>query len=272
MPKVTIITVCLNAEKVIEETIESVLKLDFKDYEYLIIDGKSTDGTMEIAGKFSMAFQEKGVSYKIISESDSGIYDAMNKGIQYAAGDWIIYMNAGDTFYDEEVLKNISGEFCREADVIYGNVILKDRGHYKKAELKPIDEINKRMPIVHQGVFAQRKVIQTYMFNTEYPIAADYDLLVRLYLAGKKFIFVDKNVAIYGLDGVSEKHPIKTRKEQILVRKNAGMKETQCVGWLYVYTFVYYAIRNILKKLAPPILYSARRGWMPDPNFDEPVV
>ena len=105
MKRFCIITVCLNAEKVLEKTILSVLNQEFNEYEYLIKDGCSYDSTLRIAESYTSAFRKKGISYRIISQKDQGIYDAMNQAACAAQGEWILYMNAGDCFANNLVLK-----------------------------------------------------------------------------------------------------------------------------------------------------------------------
>ena len=107
MNKITIVTVCYNAEETIKNTIESVLSQNYCNYEYIVIDGKSTDNTLTILNDYRKGFQEKGIDYYIYSEKDNGIYDAMNKGIEHSLGDWIILMNADDSFYSSDVLTQV---------------------------------------------------------------------------------------------------------------------------------------------------------------------
>ena len=105
MKKITVVTVSFNAEGTIENTIRSVLDQSYDDFEYLILDGKSTDQTYEIVKSYDSSFKEKGIVFRHFSSPDSGIFDAMNKAVQEAQGEWIIYMNADDSFYDQNVLK-----------------------------------------------------------------------------------------------------------------------------------------------------------------------
>ena len=105
--KFTVITVTYNAEDVLAKTIESVLKQKCRPYEYLVFDGKSTDKTLDIADRYKTLFQEKGIRFVIVSEKDTGIYNAMNKGINAATGDFISFLNAGD-WYQEDALLNIN--------------------------------------------------------------------------------------------------------------------------------------------------------------------
>ena len=115
-PKISVVTICYNAEKYIEETICSVLNQDYEAIEYIIVDGASKDHTMEIVKQFDSKIS------KIVSEKDDGIYDAMNKGIQLASGDFIIFMNAGDRFYSNSVVKEAVAA-SNKALIFYGEAM-----------------------------------------------------------------------------------------------------------------------------------------------------
>ncbi|MCY1133837.1 glycosyltransferase family 2 protein [Bacteroides fragilis] len=115
-PLVTIITVCYNAETTIEKTILNVINQTYADIEYIIIDGGSNDGTIEIINKYANK-----ISYWM-SEPDRGIYDAMNKGIKLAKGDWVSFMNSGDSFYSLDTVEDVVQFIREEYDVIYGSV------------------------------------------------------------------------------------------------------------------------------------------------------
>ena len=123
MCKISIVTVCYNAERSIKSTIESVLKQTYTDYEYILIDGKSTDNTYKIVCSYDKKFKNRGVQYRHISEQDQGIFDAMNKGIQMARGRYINFMNADDKFHDSEVLETLFANQELDDDVIYGNTV-----------------------------------------------------------------------------------------------------------------------------------------------------
>lgn len=116
----TVITICLNAEENINDTIRSVLGQTCTDFEYIIKDGLSKDKTVEIAQSYNSAFLERGISYRIISQADQGIYDAMNQAVQEAQGEWVLYMNAGDIMANASVLEQVKESSCMdEADVMY---------------------------------------------------------------------------------------------------------------------------------------------------------
>ena len=115
-PKVSIITVCFNAKEMLMTTLEDIRKQKYDNLEYIVIDGKSSDGTLDLVNN------DQDIISKIVSEPDKGIYDAMNKGINIATGEWVIFMNAGDTFANENILTRVFKE-DDDADVIYGDVI-----------------------------------------------------------------------------------------------------------------------------------------------------
>ena len=145
--QISVTTVSLNAGNDIESTINSILNQSFTDYEYLIIDGGSVDATIEIAKRYTKNFLEKGISYRIISEKDEGIYDAMNKAAKYANGEWIIYINAGDALFDSTVLERLSSEIADDLDVIYGDAVLLDHNKYKLLKAKSLEFFKYSNPI-----------------------------------------------------------------------------------------------------------------------------
>lgn len=126
---VTIITICFNSEAVIKKTIESVLNQTYTDIEYIIIDGASRDKTVEIAESYKDAFADKGIDFKIFSETDKGIYDAMNKGIAKATGELVGLINSGD-FYEPQMLETAVKAYEEKPyDIFYGDInLIKDNG------------------------------------------------------------------------------------------------------------------------------------------------
>jgi len=188
-PLITIITVAYNAVKDIENTILSVLNQTYPNIEYIIIDGGSTDGTLDIIKKY-----EDKISYWV-SEPDKGIYDAMNKGTLKATGVWLNFMNAGDTFYDQQVLEKVfKDNDWSDTDVIYGDVYVKYKGGSKLKKTLPIKHLEKGMPFCHQSSFVRTTLQKQFLFNTNYKICADYDFFYTLYK--KKFYFKYTNILI----------------------------------------------------------------------------
>ncbi|MBI5150465.1 MAG: glycosyltransferase [Candidatus Omnitrophica bacterium] len=206
--KVSVITVCFRAEKSIERTIRSVLSQDYANIEYIIIDGASTDKTLEIIKKY-----EKKIA-KIVSEKDSGIFDAMNKGLRYTTGDLICFLNADDSFYDKEVVNDVVSVFTQysDADIVYGKLFFINvpQGRYfhpdqcNKERKTKLDMILHAMP--HQATFARKSVFaKAGDFNLQYKIGADYDWFLRCRNAGVRMRFVDRFISFFSYDGVSSR-------------------------------------------------------------------
>lgn len=195
LPTVSVVTVVRNAEDVIKKTIESVLQQSYPAVEYVVVDGRSTDSTWSTIQKFEDRID------MAISEPDEGIYDAMNKAARLASGEWIIFMNAGDTFADAEVLSRFTEAFAGDADVILGGVeqvLVDDIGERRFTQMPGLpDDLWIQMPTSHQSVFVRRTHLLTHPFDTSYRWCADQHQLLRLYAAGKKFRRKDSIVSVF---------------------------------------------------------------------------
>ncbi len=222
---ISIVTVCYNEEKTLGLTMASVFSQTYTDYEYLIKDGGSTDDTINIAGAFKEKFEKRGIKCRIISEKDEGLYDAMNTAAKEAAGDYIIFMNSGDLFFDCDVLKKIfEGKDRSDSDLIYGDAVETEFGEYYYFRKCP-ELIEERMPFSHQTVFASKALLEEYPFDLNLKITADYDFLLRTKKAGRTF--TDSNVvtALISKDGVSTVRLKDTYLESIEVRKKNGIEQ-----------------------------------------------
>ena len=195
--KLSIITVVRNGVTTIEQTILSVINQNYLDFEYIIIDGVSTDGTLPIINKYSDKI------HKVISEPDKGIYDAMNKGILLAKGEWVYFLGADDTLYSDNTLNELFTSFDKRADVLYGNVIFKN----SKTIFDGKFDYNKmclRVPC-HQAVFYKKDLFNEFgLFNTKYKINADAVMHVRTFCADQvTWSFKNQIIAIFDDTGVS---------------------------------------------------------------------
>jgi len=196
-PLITVVTVVFNGEKFLEETILSIINQTYDNVEYLIIDGGSTDGTLDIIKKY-----EHAIDYWV-SEKDKGIYDAMNKGIDLATGEWINFMNAGDM-----LLKIPAGYLNADADLVYGN----EKNATGVQQPKPIRLIKYgEMFACHQAMFFRLSEINHY---TNYKIYADYHLVMEMFLNKKKFIYINETICLYADGGVSSVVSNTKRKEK----------------------------------------------------------
>lgn len=173
----TIITVCFNSEKTIERTIQSVLNQTCRDYEYIIVDGASTDKTMEIVRKYEPLFEGR---MHWISEKDRGIYDAMNKGIRKASGELIGIVNSDD-YYEKDALAIMKGIYTGyEYSILYGAVRAVEDGREKMVYIKSHEFIEKDM-ITHPSCFISKKLYDTFgTYSLEYPYSADYEFMLRI--------------------------------------------------------------------------------------------
>lgn len=207
--KISIITVCYNSEKYIEETIKSVLKQTYKDIEYIIVDGNSRDKTLEIIKKYEPSFKGR---MKWISEKDKGIYDAMNKGIKIATGDYIGLINSDDYLANEYVIDTIYNKILEsKSEVIYGNLEFIDSEQKDKVvrKWKDIDYdqnlINKGWHPAHPTLYLKREIYEKIgVFALDYKIAADYDLMLRIFAIYKpKALYVNETFVKMRVGGVS---------------------------------------------------------------------
>ena len=182
---ITVITVVLNKKEELEKTIQSVANQTYKNVEHIIIDGGSKDGTLNVIRKYQHTIRAW------ISEPDEGIYDAMNKGIRLAKGDWINFMNAGDIFYNADSVSLLSDYFRSDVSLIYGDVEIDYTVFKRTQRAKHISTLWKGIVCCHQSVFIKRQILDKLMFNSKYNLAADYELLCRAYLGGCRAAKVD---------------------------------------------------------------------------------
>jgi glycosyltransferase involved in cell wall biosynthesis len=196
--KISVITVCYNAEKNIKTTIDSVISQTYKDFEYIIVDGASTDATASIVEEYRKKF-----AITFVSEKDKGIYDAMNKGVRLASGQWINFMNAGDFFIDKNVLEQVSSSLSEENDFVYGATKFCYDGFSVVRPPRPMSDFWIKMPFNHQGLFEKTSVLKKHPFDIRYALAADYEQILFGIKAKKKFFKAPMTVAVFNNEGTS---------------------------------------------------------------------
>lgn len=262
---ITVITVCLNAEKDIGRTINSILMQDLTGFEYLIKDGGSGDSTLGIAESYSDRFGEKDISFRIVSEKDEGIYDSMNRAAEIASGEWIIYVNAGDELFDEGVLTRLSSVISQESDVIFGDAVYLENGKYKMLKAGNPDEFKCKNPICHQASVSRTELVKKYRFDTRYSIAADFDMFLKMYLSGEiRYKKTDDVIAVFCLGGVSDRQILEREKEFDISRKRNGLKRAHMPRLQMVGICTLYFVRNLAVKILGSGFYSQKRGWYSD--------
>lgn len=214
-PVFSIVTITLNNRAGLEKTAASVMAQVYKDYEWIIIDGLSNDGTETLLDTLPA---------HVIREKDGGIYDAMNKGIAAAQGAYTIFLNAGDAFSDPDILATLARAVrAHDPDFIYGDA-LEDDGRYKKARTP--QWLFYGMFTHHQSMLYKTVLLKDFRYDTQYKIAADYDLTVRFLRRAKVRHYCPAAICIFESGGVSQRQMRLGRVEQYKVRKKLDV----CAG------------------------------------------
>ncbi|PKP50204.1 MAG: glycosyltransferase [Bacteroidetes bacterium HGW-Bacteroidetes-12] len=200
-PLVSIITVVFNGEKHLEQTIKSVLEQTYTNIEYIIIDGASTDGTLNIIKKYETQITT------FISEKDTGIYNAMNKGLALATGEIIGILNADDYYYEKTIELVVQAFIKSKAEIIYGNLVKQrsfEGNNYFKEVAPNISLMEKTMPIFHPATFVKKEVYEKIgNFNEKYKLSADYDFIYRAYNAKAVFEYLPQPLTVFRIDGAT---------------------------------------------------------------------
>lgn len=245
-PKISIITITYNSEKTLEETILSVINQGYSNLEYLIIDGGSKDGTLNIVEKYrdKIAF--------VISEPDKGISDAFNKGIKYATGEIIGIINSDDILC-AGALQAIANNYDPNVDVYRGHTVIWDDVEGSKLSVNPTMSFPLFKPIkavCHQSTFVTKSAYEKYgVYRIDFRYMMDADLLHRLYLKGAKFKYVDYDMGLFRLGGVTnDDWKKKIPEKRALIRCNGGGL------WLEYLTVSEFILRNFIKGICYKVL------------------
>lgn len=218
-PLFSIITVTFNSVKNLKHTIESVKCQTFSDYEYIIIDGASSDNTL------SFIDTVKTSCFKILSETDEGIYDAMNKGLDLAKGEYVLFLNAGDTFHSNSILLKVA-DIVKEYNypgIIYGQTRIVDENrkylgerHLDAPEVLSVESFSKGMLVCHQAFFALRKITSPY--NRKYRFSADYEWCIKCLQHSKKNVYIgDEPIIDYLAEGATTQNHFKSLMERFRI-------------------------------------------------------
>jgi glycosyltransferase involved in cell wall biosynthesis len=262
MIRFTVITITYNAEQVLERTLQSVLHQTYEGVEHLIIDGASKDGTLAMAEAYKQQSDASDSGHKVIikSEPDHGIYDAMNKGLTQAYGDYVVYLNAGDFFPQDDTLEQIVHrckltEYPSEAlpGVLYGNTdIVDNEGRFlHPRRLQPPPQLTWRsfrmgMLVCHQAFYARMDIAKNTQYDTRYKYSADVDWCIRVMREGERaglpLYNINKVVACYTEEGASTRH----HRESLYERFSIMCRH---YGWLStVVMHLWFAVRTVLNR------------------------
>lgn len=227
--KLSVITVVYNDCQNIERTIKSVLNQTYNNIEYIVVDGCSNDGTIEIIKKY-----KKSIS-TFISEPDNGIYDAMNKGISLATGEYCCFMNSNDQFVNDHVIENLF-KHNQQADILYGDTIIVNNGKEEIAKPLSLNKFWKRIPICHQSAFIKLELQKEYPYKLKYKVSSIYDFFYNCFYLGKKFQYVELPVSKYDMNGYSSYSFYWLFDYFRIAWKYSGVKRFFVIGKLFSYT------------------------------------
>lgn len=243
-PKFSVITVTYNAAAVLEDTIQSVITQTYHHVEYIIVDGGSTDGTLDIVAQYRDRIAT------VVSEPDKGLYDAMNKGMRLATGDYLCFLNAGDSFHEDDTLQQMVHtlrELTELPDVLYGETELVDaEGHFvRMRRLQAPEHLTWRsfrhgMLVCHQAFFAKRTLAEPY--DLRYRFSADFDWCIRIMKKSK----VLHNTHLTLIDYLEEGMTTRNHKASLHERFRIMTKH---YGWLStVVHHAWFVVRAVIKK------------------------
>jgi len=226
-----------------------------KNIEYIIIDGDSKDGSKE------WVIEHKHDIDIFISEPDRGIYDAMNKGVQNAHGEWILFLNAGDVLYSDDTLNNILNLLIKNpTDCLYGDCIQEypDYVVYDKAE--SLDRLPYQMIASHQSMLCKRKLLLEYPFNIQYKVCADFDFICRMYTLNCSFLYYNKPISIVEPIGFSSHNINKNLLEKRAIVTKYFPKQKKRLYFYYTLKIILLPFVALLKKIMPAkLLYIIRK-------------
>lgn len=243
-PLVTVVTICKNAHEVIAETVGSVLGQRYERLEYIVVDGGSADGTLELVRQFSGRIQQ------LVSEPDRGIYDAMNKGARLARGEWVCFMNAGDRFCDDDAISRALSTADSNDYVVYGDTIVHYGNQYSK--LVPAgnpETLWKRMVFWQQSTFVRRELLLQYPFDLRYGIAADFKFYLSAQAAGFSFHYSESVIAEFDAEGLSNRRRLRSIWERRVIVRELGYGAG--AGLYYAVEVAVELIRGLFRVMLP---------------------
>lgn len=221
--KVSVVTICFNEEKTIGDTMKSVLNQTYDNFEYIIKDGISQDETNNIVKRIKEKYADKKVKHCICR--DEGIYSAMNQAVSECSGEWIVFINAGDRFFDSEVLTNVFyGHNYEEYGVLFGDAVV-EKGDIKRVWQGNINRIDRGTPFNHQAAFFRREEMVKNPFDECLRIAADYNNILDLYTNKVLFFNLQMIISVFNMEGISSTNFVERYKEKEWIKKRHGIKQ-----------------------------------------------
>ena len=242
LPLISIVTIVFNGVSTLEKTILSVINQSYKNIEFIVIDGGSKDGTLDIIKKY-----QNFIDYWV-SEPDEGIYDAMNKGVIHSIGAWVNFMNAGDVFYSEKIIENIySDNNSFSSDFIYGDCLVEYSNKVVFRKARKLSSIWKGMVFSHQSLFVKSEVIRARPFRTDIGTASDFEFIYVGYKKNSSFKYIDQIFSKVTSNGVSDRYRTQSLRtcRQIVAEHDASV----ILILYYFWRINLERIKLLLKKL-----------------------
>lgn len=242
-PLFSIITCTFNAEATLERTLKSVNAQSFTDRELIIVDGASKDSTLDIVRKYDSCVT------KLVSEKDRGLYDAMNKGIRTAEGKYLIFLNAGDCFHNENVLSDVASSLTGDEDVIYGQTALVDNdGNFiRMRRLSAPQNLNWKsfksgMLVCHQAFWAKRTIALSTPYDLNYRFSSDIDWCIRIMKQSKVLFNTGLTMIDYLNEGMTTRNHKSSLSERFsIMSRHYGLVNTSLMH-------IWFVIRSIIKR------------------------
>jgi glycosyltransferase involved in cell wall biosynthesis len=237
-PLFSVITVVRNDVDNIENTLLSVIGQTLRSIEYIVVDGRSTDGTLDVLNK-----HKAGINI-LISEKDHGIYDAMNKGLSISRGEWVIFINSGDRLYSSSTLEQLAGDIRPGRDIIYGHCEVRYGTFSRIKKAKGIEKLWQGMPFCHQSLLVRNELLKDRKFDTNYSLAADYNLVGELYSRQCKYFGSDIVISSISAAGRSDNDRIEVLRQyraissQYFKRDVTALYFTVQIGYAMLLAFI----------------------------------
>lgn len=243
-PKVAVLTVNLNMSEGLAKTIESVRRQTFRDFEFGVVDGASSDDSLSVIEKNADIINWH------VSEQDRGIYDAMNKAVCLSHAEWIVFLNSGDSFFNSDVLERIFKEGAFSADLVYGDAsVIYPDGHKRLWKGEPPARLPYGMVCSHQALFVRRSLLQETPFSLG-KTASDYEFILIAWLRGKRFHRMPIVISEFSAGGISDRKRVRSIRQRWGVIRQAGLATNGLR--------IYYA-GQILRTVA----VTAVKSWLP---------
>ena len=243
MKKFSVIIVSLNTKKDFLKTINSARKQKYNDYEIIIVDGKSSDGTIKEIKRI------KDRRVRSVIEKDNGIYDAMNKGVKKSKGDWIIFLNSGDIFVNKNVLKKISIKEIEKYDILFGNTLVDNKFFIYKVRANSFTKKTIFMPFCHQSTVVRKNLLLNYVFSSKYKISSDFDFFLKCFKKRVRFHNLNITVSKVLSNGLSDRNRNTVFNENIKIIINNNY-DLFLIFKLFI-NKIFNFIKNLIKFVFP---------------------